>query len=246
MKALQGRISRLFVDVELRSHASLELPEAIAHHAARVLRLAAGDRVHAVRWPRREYEALLAMPGRGRVVAEIGEHRQVERESPLDVTLVAGRLLRRSHGLHHPEGRRARGRRHPSGVQLKVHRAPFGRAEAKKLAHWRRVAIAACEQCGRNRVPEVAEPVTLDRYRAPDGSKILLAPSAPRRLVELAQGPVILAAGPEGGFSEEEEAQLQRAGFVAAATRAAHAAHRDRGARCARRPERIGWRFLVT
>ena len=85
--------------------------------------------------------------------------------------------------------------------------------EGKKLAHWRRIAIAACEQCGRNRIPDVDSPVPLDRYRAPAGSRILLSPSGSGRLADTAKAPVVLAAGPEAGFSVEEEALLLRAGF---------------------------------
>jgi 16S rRNA (uracil1498-N3)-methyltransferase len=89
-----------------------------------------------------------------------------------------------------------------------------GEREAKKLAHWRRIAIAACEQCGRNRIPAIREAVALDRYQPPAGSKILLSPSGTARLADLAKGPVVLAAGPEAGFSDAEEQILRRAGFV--------------------------------
>jgi 16S rRNA (uracil1498-N3)-methyltransferase len=210
------RTTRLFVDAELSPRATVELPEAAAHHAARVLRLAAGDRVVLFDGRGGEYEATLAMPGRGRVVAETGAWRELERESPLGVTLVqavsSGERMDFTIQKAVELGVAAI---HPVFSERSIVRLA-GEREAKKLAHWRRIAIAACEQCGRNRVPPVAEPVALERYRAPEGAKILLAPSATRRLAELARGPLTLAAGPEGGFGEEEEAQLQRAGFVAA------------------------------
>src|SRR6185436_13016387 len=85
--------------------------------------------------------------------------------------------------------------------------------EARKLAHWKRVAISACEQCGRNRTAEIREPVALDRYVPTAGSKILLSPSGAGKLAEFAKGPVVLAAGPEAGFSDGEERFLLRAGF---------------------------------
>jgi 16S rRNA (uracil1498-N3)-methyltransferase len=92
-----------------------------------------------------------------------------------------------------------------------------GEREAKKLAHWRRIAIAACEQCGRNRIPEIFEPVALDRYRAPaTAAKVLLSPAGAGRLADSAKSPLVLAAGPEAGFSTGEEQWLQRAGFVPA------------------------------
>ena len=79
MTERQGRIDRLFVDTELRPQTSLELPEAAAHHAARVLRLREGESVVLFDGRGGEYDARLSMPGRGRVLAETGERRDVER-----------------------------------------------------------------------------------------------------------------------------------------------------------------------
>jgi 16S rRNA (uracil1498-N3)-methyltransferase len=92
------------------------------------------------------------------------------------------------------------------------------RAEQKRL-HWQRVAIAACEQCGRNRVPEVLAPVALAEYcrRATPAGALLLSPEARLALREAAaglQGAATLAAGPEAGFTGQEEALLAQAGFV--------------------------------
>jgi len=212
----QGRVPRLFVDAGLKPHASIELPEAAAHHAARVLRLSAGDSVVLFDGSGGEYEARLEMPGRGRVLAETGERRDFERESPLAVTLLqavsSGERMDFTIQKAVELGVAAI---HPVYSERSIVRLS-GEREAKRLAHWRRVAVAACEQCGRNRIPEIAAPMALDRYRAAGDSKILLAPSAAQRLADLARGPLVLAAGPEGGFSEQEEALLQRAGFVAA------------------------------
>jgi 16S rRNA (uracil1498-N3)-methyltransferase len=83
--------------------------------------------------------------------------------------------------------------------------------------HWQRVAEAACEQCGRNRVPPVATPVALADYPAPDAAlKLLLAPagtSSLRTCGASIRNPIVIAAGPEAGFSPREEAMLVSAGF---------------------------------
>ena len=211
----QGRVPRLFVDAGLKPHASIELPEAAAHHAARVLRLSAGDSVVLFDGSGGEYEARLEMPGRGRVLAETGERRDFERESPLAVTLLQAVSSRERMDFTIQKAvELGVAAIHPVYSERSIVRLS-GEREAKKLAHWRRIAVAACEQCGRNRIPEIAAPVALDRYRAAGDSKILLAPSAAQRLADLARGPLVLAAGPEGGFSEQEEALLQRAGFTA-------------------------------
>ena len=93
--------------------------------------------------------------------------------------------------------------------------------EAKKLAHWKRIAIAACEQCGRNRLPEVREAMSAETYSrapAPAALRLLLSPDGTSGMKDL-QGKieraVTLAVGPETGFSTAEEQLFARAGFVA-------------------------------
>lgn len=215
MKDRQGRVPRLFVDAELSPQARLVLPEDTAHHAARVLRLREGELALLFDGRGGEYEAHLSMPGRGQVVAEIGERRDVERESPLAVTLLqavsSGEKMDFTIQKAVELGVAAI---QPVLTMKSVVRLSAER-EAKKLAHWKRVAIAACEQCGRNRIPDIGEPLPLQRYRAPaESSKILLSPSGAGKLAGLAKSPLILAVGPEAGFSAEEELLLQRAGFV--------------------------------
>jgi len=208
------RVHRLFVDAELRQRSTFELPEAAGHHAARVLRLKDGDAVVLFDGRGGEYEARLALSGRGPVSAETGEHRDIERESPLDVTLV--QAISSSDKMDFTLQKAVElgaAAIQPVFSEKSLVRLS-GEREMKKLAHWRRIAIAACEQCGRNRIPEVREPVALGRYRAPAGTKILLSPSGTEKLADLAKGQLVLAAGPEAGFSEAEEQGLLRAGFV--------------------------------
>ena len=208
------RTPRLFVDAELRPGASVELPAAAAHHAARVLRLRDGDAVVLFDGRGGEYGARLAAAGRGRLLAETGERRDPARESPLAVTLVQGVSSSDKMDLTIQKAvELGVAAIHPVLTEKSLVRLS-GEREAKKLAHWRRIAVAACEQCGRNLGPEVREPVALDRYRPPAGAKILLSPSGSARLADLAKSPVVLAAGPEAGFSEREEQILLRAGFA--------------------------------
>lgn len=217
MKDRQGRVPRLYVGTDLSPHSRLVLPEDTAHHAARVLRLREGELALLFDGRGGEYEASLSMPGRGQVVAQVGERRDVERESPLAVTLVqavsSGEKMDFTIQKAVELGVAAI---QPVLTVKSVVRLSMEREE-KKLAHWRRVAIAACEQCGRNRIPDIGAPVPLDRYRAPEGSsKILLSPSGTAKLAALARNPVTLAVGPEAGFSDEEAILLQRAGFLPA------------------------------
>jgi 16S rRNA (uracil1498-N3)-methyltransferase len=217
---MKGRVPRLFVDAELSAKARLVLPEDTAHHAARVLRLRDGELALLFDGRGGEYEARLSLPGRGQVVAEIGERRDVERESPLAVTLVqavsSGEKMDFTIQKAVELGVAAI---QPVLTMKSVVRLSAER-EIKKLAHWKRVAIAACEQCGRNRVPVVREAMSVEAYSGAPGEaslRLLLSPEGKAGLKDMKQqiGPtVIIAAGPEAGFSAEEELLLQRAGFV--------------------------------
>jgi 16S rRNA (uracil1498-N3)-methyltransferase len=97
-----------------------------------------------------------------------------------------------------------------------------GERAAKRGEHWRGIATSACEQCGRNRVPMVAEvQVLLDRWLAMLGppaageARLMLAPDAPTGLGGLpAPGHVILLIGPEGGLDRGEQQAAQAAGFI--------------------------------
>jgi len=215
MSERQQRVHRLFVDAELHPQSRVELPEAATHHVARVLRLRDGEAVVLFNGRGGEYDARLAIPGRGRVLADTGEHHDVERESPLAVTLV--QAVSSSDKMDFTIQKAVE--LGVTAVQPVLTSKSLVRLSAeredRKLAHWQRIAIAACEQCGRNRLPDIRSPLPLDRYRAPEGSKILLSPSGTGKLADLAKPPVVLAAGPEAGFSEAEEALLLRAGFQA-------------------------------
>ena len=96
-----------------------------------------------------------------------------------------------------------------------------GERAQKRVAHWQAVVVSACEQCGRNTVPEVRPLLGLREWladlAADAGLRLLLAPQAvlrPRELERSASGATLLA-GPEGGFSESESADALRAGFLA-------------------------------
>jgi 16S rRNA (uracil1498-N3)-methyltransferase len=96
---------------------------------------------------------------------------------------------------------------------------PKGERAENRRAHWQKVAIAACEQCGRNRIPEVHALIALSDYR-PGGTaaRIVLSPLArqPFSRVSVEGNELVVAAGPEAGFTAEEEAALAAAGFAPA------------------------------
>jgi 16S rRNA (uracil1498-N3)-methyltransferase len=208
---------RFYVDAPLRAGSVCALPEDAGHHAVHVLRLREGDDVTLFNGRGGEYAARIASIQRLRIAVDLLEHRGIERESPLHVTLVQGvsagermdSTVRKAVELGVAEVQ-------PVLATRSVARPKGERAENRR-AHWQKVVIAACEQCGRNRIPEVQPLVPLAEYRAKaEGMNVLLSPQAELRFSEAVKNSTafILAAGPEAGFTAEEEAALAAAGFV--------------------------------
>jgi 16S rRNA (uracil1498-N3)-methyltransferase len=204
---------RVHVEAALEGAGELALDDAPAHHLARVLRLREGDALTLFDGRGGEWEAEYL--GRRRV--RLKSFSAVERESPLQVTLVQGV----SSGDRMDFTVQKAVELGVSAIQPLLTRRGVVRLEgtraSARVAHWRKVAIAACEQCGRNRVPEVRPLMDFYEYPAPaEGARLVLsAQGRSIREVEI-QSAVTLAAGPEAGFAPEEQAALERAGFVRA------------------------------
>lgn len=190
---------------------TLDLPPEAAHHAARVLRLAPGDAVILFDGHGGEYVGKIVRSGKEGVAVKTGDWCERERESPLEVRLAqavsAGErmdfTLQKAVEL---------GIRHIQPLlseRCKVKLA--GERLERRVRHWQNVVVAACEQCGRNTVPTVAEPLPLLDWlwQRPEGEAgLLLSPLAESALSALPRpaGPLTLLIGPEGGFSHDEAA----------------------------------------
>ncbi len=219
MRDTPARTHRLFVADALRANTRVALPEDTAHHAARVLRLRPGDTVTIFDGRGGEHAGTIAEIGRGGVFVAVGEHREIEVESPLAITLVQGvSSNERMDATIQKSVELGVAAIQPVLAEQSVVRLSEDRAQAR-LAHWRRIVIAACEQCGRNRPPELRPAVALAEYcRHPDPAslRLFLSPRAQRGLREAAaraDRSVAIAAGPEAGFSAAEEAMLAAARF---------------------------------
>jgi 16S rRNA (uracil1498-N3)-methyltransferase len=187
-----------------------------------VLRLKTGDVLTLFNGRGGESEARIEGAKGASVTVAVGEHRTVERESPLHVTLAQGI---------------ARGERMDLVVQKATELGvrtlvPLltGRSvvrldaqqAARKVSHWLAVAVGACEQCGRNRLPGVTAPRRLsefvrDRAAPSDGARLLLSPHAKLTLRELPRPltAVTVLIGPEGGLTDEEVQAALGAGYTA-------------------------------
>ena len=210
---------RFYVDSPLRAGGSCTLPEDSAHHAIHVMRLREGDEAVLFNGRGGEYAARVASIQRLRIALDVLQHRAIERESPLQVALVQG--VSSSDRMDYTVRKAVElgvAAIHPVLATRSVARPKGERADSRRT-HWQKVVISACEQCGRNRIPEV-HPLTsvADYLRAPSGEsfKVLLSPRSDLEFSKSIPSTkaFVLAAGPEAGFDAEEEAALAAAGFT--------------------------------
>ena len=213
------RAPRFYVAPPLAAGTSRTLADEAAHHAVRVLRVRAGEPVTLFDGRGGEYAARVSAIERLRVQVEVLEHQPIEREPPLRVTLIQGvssgdRMdftIRKAVELGVAEIR-------PVLAAASVAR-PKGERAASRLEHWQKIAISACEQCGRNRIPTVHSLAAIGDVRTDSNLKILLSPTATLPLSQACRAEaetVAIATGPEAGFNEAEERLFRDAGFVPA------------------------------
>ena len=204
---------RLFCDEALASGARLALPAGAARHV-QVLRLQPGAALTLFDGRGGEYEAVVEHMGRSEVRVEVGAHSAVECEPAVAVHLAVGMPANeRMDWLVEKATELGAASIQPLLAERSVLRLAGERAQ-KKQAHWQGVAIAACEQCGRNRVPVVhaVQPLQAWLASAPAGLVLSLR-AGTQPLAGVAQGAprVTLLSGPEGGLSAgEEDAALAR------------------------------------
>ncbi len=209
---------RIHTPAALRTGTNHTLPEAAATHVIRVLRLTAGDPIILFNGSGVDYAAVLETVARSGVVAAVGQGEPVARESPLAITLLQGvsRGARMDTVVQKATELGVQAIQ-PILAERTVVRLDAERAAARR-AHWQRIVISACEQSGRSVVPEVQLPLSIDDALArlePDAVRLTLDPRASGRLGALLGGcrKIVLAVGPEGGFSEAEIQILGSSGF---------------------------------
>ena len=212
------RLTRCYVPAPLHAGDTLSLPESTSTHIGRVLRARMGESLTLFDGRGGEYGAQILSIDRRCVRVRIGDHRQVERESPLRVTLL--QALARAERMDFVI-QKATELGVAAIIVLPGERSVArldAQALRKRCEHWRAVAISACEQCGRNRVPTIESVCDLAAgcARAPaEDRRVLLAPEAGQTLLGLIAGAtsVSVLIGPEGGFHAEELALAMQHGF---------------------------------
>ena len=219
-------MSRFYCPADLATGLELELPAGAARHV-QVLRLQPGDAItlfqgglagtHAG-----EFEASVTHMGRSSVRVQVGAHHAIEREAPREVHLLAGITANeRMDWLVEKATELGAASITPLLAERSVLKLKGERAD-KKRAHWQAIAIAACEQCGRNRVPVVAAAVDLAGWleanaKAAPMQRLLLSlhsASVPIGNFQGAAAPAVFLSGPEGGLSPAEEDAALAQGFL--------------------------------
>lgn len=213
------RSHRIYLDAQIECGQPLQLPEPQSHHLGKVLRMQPGQLVHLFNGRGGCYRAeIVSMQKRAVTV--------LPREFIAD---TAATLIR----INLAQGV-SRGRHMDYTIQKAVElgvnriiplitefsnvRLSAERSESR-LSHWRGVIIGACEQSGRNIIPELTAPLAFTDWltNMSNTPSILLHPDAAGSLSAITPRPaeITIVSGPEGGFSEREVAAAKRSGCLA-------------------------------
>ena len=217
--------TRLYLDIPLAAGSTLALPPGAARHV-QVRRLQPGDALLLFDGGGAEWPAEVVSMGRSEVTVRVGEPVAVERELPFALTLAVGMPANdRMDALVEKATELGVARIQPLVCERSVLRLDGERA-ARKQAHWQAVAVAACEQCGRARVPRIEPVRPFAAWLASLGvapvvdapARLLLSPRPGARPLAAVLAPgrdALSLSGPEGGLSPGEETAAESAGFAA-------------------------------
>jgi 16S rRNA (uracil1498-N3)-methyltransferase len=210
---------RLYIDQAIHRDDRFALPAAAARHV-QVLRLQPGDAVTLFNGQGGEWAATVAGMGRRDVDVQVIEHIAAERELSLRVTLALGMPANeRMDALVEKATELGVAKIQPLLCERSVLRLSGERAD-KRVAHWQAVAIAACEQSGRTRVPRIAPVLGLASWlhsleAHADASRLLLSLRHATLLPSANANALLCLSGPEGGLTDAEESAALGHGFVA-------------------------------
>jgi len=208
------RLSRVYQSQNLNSGATISLDRESAHYLGRVLRLKPGDRINLFNSEDGEFTAELIELGKQQALIQIHGPIQNQADSKLSIHLGLGL---------------SRGERMDYAIQKSTELGVYSitplvtdycevklseERQRNRQTHWQRVAVSACEQCGRSMVPTVSLPQTLEQWLDEHPGGILLDSRADSRLAEQQIGDSVnVLIGPEGGFSEQELAVARQCGY---------------------------------
>lgn len=212
------RIPRIYHPEPLVAHGEIALSEDAANHVGRVLRMNQGQLIQLFDGSNQVFDAEIVRVDKKSVLVKLAEGVEQNLESPLDLHL--GQVISRGEKMEFTIQKSIE-----LGVSIIT---PLfsercgvkldGERLTKKLQQWQKIAIAACEQCGRNKIPEVRDAMSLEAWCAEqdDSLKLNLHSRAQQSIntLPLPVNKVRLLIGPEGGLSSDEIAMTSGYGFT--------------------------------
>ncbi|ENU92200.1 hypothetical protein F971_02089 [Acinetobacter vivianii] len=200
-------MNRFYIETELNTGNTVELTESVFHHWVRVLRAKEQEQAIFFNGKGGEYLVTLTQINKKNAFVSVDQFDAADRTAPFKVTL--GQVMSKGDRMDYAIQKATE--LGVTTIQLLTSercemRLKYDR-DQKKLDHWQSVAIAACEQCGMNRVPEILAPISLTDWVESDlpESRFVLAPNKDQNNVLLNSSPdLALLIGPEGGLSEAE------------------------------------------
>ncbi len=210
-------MSRFYADTPLDLHQVVELPEVVFHHWIRVLRANVGEQATLFNGLGGEYDVELIEINKKNAMVRILSFNPIDRIEPYFVTL--GQVMSKGDRMDYAIQKSTE--LGVGAIQLLTSercemRLKYDR-DQKKIDHWQQVAIAACEQCGLNRVPKILPPMSLESWLPQIQSelKLVLAPiQAPKPLPITLPQTISLLIGAEGGLSAAEIEMAEKSGFL--------------------------------
>ena len=208
--------NRFFIEASLTVGQSIELTEVVFHHWVRVLRAKLNDQAILFNGQGGEYLVELTEINKKNAVIQVLSFEPANRTPGFQVVL--GQVMSKGDRMDYAIQK---------ATELGVHKIQLLTSERcemrlkydrdqKKIDHWQAIAIAACEQCGLNIVPEVLAPISLQEWFSLSlpATKLVLAPDTDAfDIAKQATPDLALLIGPEGGLSQDEIAQANAAGF---------------------------------
>ena len=210
---------RFYVPQTFVSGEVLRLPENVCRHI-QVLRLQAGAPLVLFDGQGQAAAAELLEIGRKQAMARVDKLLTESRESPLAVTLIQAVSASEKMDFAVQKGTELGVKRIVPALSTRSNVRLSGERAEKKVRRWQEIAVSACEQCGRNKVPPVAPiadlPQVLAALPVDSGARLMLSPhgGVPLRSLPPVQSAVLLI-GPEGGLTAEEEDLARSHGFQA-------------------------------
>ncbi len=202
------RTPRIYTNQILTCEQNIILENTAATHISRVLRLKTGAELTLFNGLGGDYKAVIVSSDKRLVTAKITHHNVHENESPLDITLVQG--ISRGERMDYTI-QKAVELGVTRIVPIKTERCTVKLDEArskKRISHWQKIIISACEQCGRNQIPPIENITTYENWLAQQHNalNLILDPTADSRVTQLKKPStaINLTIGPEGGFNDKE------------------------------------------